>query len=124
MSDGIGERRWVLADGYIPAESTGEPPEMLSHEALCILNTGIEPVRAVLTLYFEDRAPVGPYELQVPARRTLHQRFNELYDPEPVPKGVGYACVIEANAPVVVQQTRLDSRQSENALLSTMGYPA
>ncbi len=124
MTYAIGKRRWVLADGYIPAESTGEAPEMLSHEAVCILNTGAEPVRVVLMLYFEDRDPVGPYELRVAARRTLHQRFNELTDPEPIPKGIGYACVIEADAPVVVQQTRLDSRQSQNALLSTLAYPA
>ncbi len=60
MTYAIGERRWVLADGYIPAESTGEPPEMLSHEAVCVLNTGTDPVRVVLMLYFEDRDPVGP----------------------------------------------------------------
>ncbi|RYH02586.1 sensory rhodopsin transducer [Salipiger sp. IMCC34102] len=124
MSFAIGKRCWVLADGYIPADSTGAPPEMLSHEALCILNTGSDPVRVVLTLYFEDRDPVGPYEFRVEGRRTRHQRFNDLSDPAPVPKGIGYACVLEADAPVVVQQTRLDSRQSENALLSTLAYPA
>ena len=96
---------------------------MLSHEAICILNAGPAPVRVTLTLYFEDRDPVGPYILDVAAQRTVHQRFNELRYPEPVPKGRGYACVLEADAPVVVQQTRLDSRQSENALLSTIGYP-
>ncbi len=120
----LGSRRWVLADGYIPEDSTGAPPEMLSHEAVCILNTGTRPVHVTLLLYFEDRDPVGPYRLEVGPLRTLHQRFNDLEDPEPVPRGQGYACVLDADAPVVVQQTRLDSRQSENALLSTLAYPA
>ncbi|MDT0684152.1 sensory rhodopsin transducer [Roseicyclus sp. F158] len=124
MTKAIGTTLWVLADGYIPGESTGEPPEMLSHEAICVLNTSDKAADLTLTLYFEDREPVGPYELTVEPRRTLHQRFNDLRDPETVPTGIGYACVIEASGPVVVQQTRLDSRQAENALFSTLAYSA
>jgi hypothetical protein len=45
-----------------------------------------------------------------------------LTDPEPIPTGTDFASVIEADVPVVVQHTRLDSRQSENALLSTIAY--
>jgi hypothetical protein len=60
----------------------------------------------------------------VPARRTLHLRFNDLADPEPVPRGTDYASVIESDVPIVVQHTRLDSRQAALALLTTMAYPA
>ena len=49
-------------------------------------------------------------------------RFNGLADPEPVPTDTDYASVIESDVPVVVQHTRLDSRQAENALLSTVAY--
>ena len=35
-----------------------------------------------------------------------------------------YASVIESDVPIVVQHTRLDSRQAENALLSTIAFPA
>jgi hypothetical protein len=35
-----------------------------------------------------------------------------------------FATVIESDVPIVVQQTRLDSRQAENALISTIAYPA
>ncbi|MFC4848048.1 sensory rhodopsin transducer [Hephaestia sp. GCM10023244] len=38
--------------------------------------------------------------------------------------GHRYASVITADAPIVVQHTRLDSRAAEIALLSTMAYPA
>ncbi len=43
-------------------------------------------------------------------------------DPEPVPLGTNYASVIEFDVPIVVQYTRLDSRQAENALLTTIAY--
>ena len=114
---------WAIAEGYIPAGSNGPEPEMLSHETVCLLNTGANDATVDLTLYFADREPVGPYTVIVPARRTQHIRFNDLTDPEPVPTATDYACVIRSDAPVVAQHTRLDSRQAENALISTIAYP-
>jgi hypothetical protein len=119
----IGQRRWAIPEGYIPGGSTGPEPEMESHETACILNAGDRDAQVEITLFFADREPVGPYRLTVPARRTEHLRFDELEDPEPVPKDTDYASVIESDVPIVVQHTRLDSRQSENALLSTMAFP-
>jgi hypothetical protein len=58
----------------------------------------------------------------VPARRTKHIRFNNLTDPEQIPHDTDFASAIESDVPIVVQQTRLDSRQAENALLSTVAY--
>lgn len=123
MGRALGSRIWAIAEGYIPGWSTGPEPEFTSHETACLLNTSDEDARVRITLYFVDREPAGPYEIDVPARRTRHLRFNELEDPEPVPPGTDYASVIESDIPIVVQHTRLDSRQSENALLSTMAYP-
>jgi hypothetical protein len=60
----------------------------------------------------------------VPAKRTKHVRFNELQDPEPIPHDTDYASLIESDVPIVVQHTRLDSRQDANALLSTIAYPS
>lgn len=122
MTDAIGARRRAFADGYIPDWSVGPEPEFISHEAINILNTTESEAQVTLTLYFADREPVGPYRLTVEPRRTLHQRVNDLQDPAPVPRGKGYACVIESDVPVVVQQTRLDSRQAENGLFSTPAY--
>jgi hypothetical protein len=119
----IGHRVWVIAEGYIPDSSTGPAPEMTSHETACILNAAERDARIHITLYFEDRDPVGPYDVTVGARRTLHLRFNELEDPQPVPKATPFASVIESDVPIVVQHTRLDSRQSENALMTTIAYP-
>jgi hypothetical protein len=124
MADTIGTTDWVIAEGYIPGASTGPEPEMTSHETACILNAGDDDAHVSIIVYFQDREPVGPYEVTVPARRTRHVRFNELADPEPVPRDTDYASTISSDVPVVVQHTRLDSRQAQLGLLSTMAYPA
>jgi hypothetical protein len=95
---------------------------MTSHETVCLLNTADEDAHVTLTLFFRDREPAGPYRVTVPARRTLHLRFNDLTDPEPVPRGTDYASLIESDVPIVAQHTRLDSRQAENALITTIAY--
>jgi hypothetical protein len=124
MPGPIGRTRWAIAEGYIPGDSTGPEPEMTSHETLCFLNTGDQDAAVEINLYFEDREPAGPYRLTVPARRTVHQWINDLDDPEPVPKDTDYAMLVEADVPIVVQHTRIDTRQAEAALLSTIAYAA
>ena len=122
MGRPVGHKRWAIAEGYIPGWSNGPEPQMTSHEAACLLNASEEEAHVEITVFFSDREPAGPYRLTVPARRTLHMRFNELEDPEPIPTDTGYASIIESDVPIVVQHTRLDSRQAENALLSTIAY--
>ena len=118
----IGKRRWAIAEGYIPGTSTGAGRAFESHETACLLNTGPTDARVEITLYFADREPVGPYRVVVGSRRTLHLRFNDLTDPAPVPRDTDYASVIEADVPIIVQHTRLDSRQSALALISTIAF--
>ena len=122
MAEPLGRRVWAIAEGYIPPDSTGPAPAMISHETACILNVSDQPAEIEITIYFSDREPAGPYRLTVEPRRTKHLRFNDLTDPEPVPLGTDYASVIRSSIPVVVQHTRLDSRQAENALLSTIAW--
>ncbi len=122
--EAIGRTRWVIAEGYIPSWSNGPEPEMTSHETASIVNTGDADAHVRITCFFADREPAGPYEVTVPARRTSHLRFNQLEDPEPIPEATEYASVIESDVPIVVQHTRLDSRQEQNALLSTIAHPA
>ena len=121
-TNAIGRRRWAIAEGYIPGWSNGPEPELESHETCCILNAGDQPANIRITVYFTDREPVGPYRVEVPAQRTTHLRFNGLTEPEPIPKDTPFASIIESDVPVVVQHTRLDSRQAENALMTTMAF--
>jgi hypothetical protein len=120
----MGATRWAIPEGWIPSTSTGPEPAMTSHETVCLLNTGHDDAHVEITCFFADRDPVGPYHVTIPAQRTRHVRFNDLDDPEPVPRDTDYASVIVSDVPVVAQHTRLDSRQPANALLSTIAYPA
>jgi hypothetical protein len=104
MNTPVGHRRWAIAEGYVPGWSSGPEPQFTSHETACLLNVSDEDAHVEITVFFSDREPVGPYRLTVPALDT------------------DYASVIESDVPVVVQHTRLDSRQAENALLSTIAY--
>jgi hypothetical protein len=123
MTEALGHRVWAIAEGYIPPYSTGETRQLASHETACILNAGGEDAKVEITIYFANRDPVGPYVVTVPARRTLHLRFDELSDPEPIPADTDFSSVLVSNVPIVVQHTRLDSRQAALALLSTIAHP-
>jgi hypothetical protein len=118
----IGKRRWAIAEGFIPASSHGPEPLMKSHETACILNAGNHDAHVRITIFFADREPAGPFEITVAAQRTRHVRFNDLATPEKIPEATDYSSVIESDVPVVVQHTRLDSRQDANALLTTIAY--
>jgi hypothetical protein len=121
MKDAIGKLRWAIAEGYIPEGSHG-PEAMQSHETACILNANDSDATVEIRIYFADREPAGPYRVIVPARRTAHVRFDKLADPEPIPRATEYASTLESDLPIVVQHTRLDSRQAENALMTTLAY--
>lgn len=123
MNSAVGHKTWAIPEGYIPGKSSGEGKEFTSHETVCILNTGIRDAHIEITIYFTDRDPVGPYKITVQGQRTMHLWFNDLKDPEEIPKDTDYASVIRSDVPIVVQHTRLDTRQAENALLTTIAYP-
>jgi hypothetical protein len=120
----IGRKIWAIPGGHIPLFSSGHEPEYTSHDQLCLLNTMDEEAQVEMTIFYTDREPVGPYHLVVPARRVRHVRFNDLIDPEALPVDTEYASVIESNIPIIVQFSRLDSSQAENAILSAMVFPA
>ncbi|MGH8191595.1 MAG: sensory rhodopsin transducer [Rhodanobacteraceae bacterium] len=119
----IGRKLWVIPEGYIPPDSLEEKgTRFVSHEAACLLNANDEDAHIEITLYFVDKNPVGPYRVPLPARRTKHLRFNDLEDPERVPRDTPFSSVIESDIPIVVQHTRLDSRREALGLLSTIAW--
>ena len=86
------------------------------------MNSGDRDAHVAITIFFADRDPVGPYRVTVSARRTLHLRFNDLDDPQPIPRDTDYSSVFESDEAIIVQHTRMDSRHSEVSLLSTTAY--
>lgn len=118
----VGKKIWAIAEGYIPSWSHGPGREFESHEAACILNTNDVEVHIELTIYYANKDPVGPYKITVPPKRTLHLRFNDLRNPQSIPLATEYSSVFISDIPIVVQHTRLDSRQNANALLSSIAF--
>lgn len=116
-----GEKHWIIPDGYIPPTSSGA---LQSHESVCVLNTSHEDAQLLFTIFFEDREPMENIPYLVPGRRTKHIRTNSLLkNGAPIPVGVPYAIEIVSDIPVIVQYSRLDSTQAENALMSVVAYP-
>jgi len=117
----IGRKRWSIAEGYIPSQSSFSDRALVSHETACILNAGDQDAHVCITVFFADREPVV-YGVTVSARRTLHLRFNDLKDPETVPRDTDFSSVFESDVPIIVQHTRLDSRHAEISVMSTTAY--
>lgn len=120
--DAIGRKRWAIAEGCIPSQSSFSDRALISHETACILNANDVDAHVRITVLFADREPTGPYRVTVPARRTLHLRFNDLKDPAPIPRDTDYSSVFESDVPIVLQHTRLDSRRAEISLMSSTAY--
>jgi hypothetical protein len=124
MARTIGATVWAIAEGYIPGASTGAGPALTSHETVCILNAGERDAEVRITAFFADREPVGPFRMAAKARPTRHIKFNDLGEPPAIPRDTGFSSLIEADVPIVVQHSRLDSRQPALALMSTIAFPA
>jgi len=121
MYQARGEKIWYIPDGYIPEVSSGN---LTSHESVCVLNCSSEDALLRFTIFFEDREPLEDIMHVVPARRAKHIRTSSLgKDGESIPIGVPYAIEVISDVPVVVQYSRLDATQAENALMSVMAYP-
>jgi hypothetical protein len=90
LSD-FGRLRWAIPEGYIPSGSVDpNNPALLSHEDACLLMASDRDAEVLITLYFKNREPVGPYRIALPARRTKHLRFNDLTQLERVPRDAPY----------------------------------
>jgi hypothetical protein len=60
----------------------------------------------------------------VKARRTRRVRINDLIFPEAVPLEVDYAALIEADNPVVIQFTRVDTGHAEKSWAGGIAFPS
>lgn len=73
-SSDFGRLRWAIPEGYIPSGSVDpDDPALLSHEDACLLNASNRDAEVLITLYFEDREPVGPY--RIVCRRGVRSTF-------------------------------------------------
>ena len=119
----IGQRVWVIPGGRIPASGSGREPDFTSRDELWLLNTSSTNAETELTVYWSDRAPVGPYLLTVDAERVRCVRVNDLIDPEALRLEQPYALVVHSSVPIVVQVARYDTRQPEQTMSWSLAFP-
>lgn len=121
MHTPIGKTVWAFADLFWPKVDNGQ--DYVSHEAICVLNLSDQTAHIDLTFYFEDQEPLH-LQTVCPARRTNHIRLDRLKGENGalLPRGAGYAAVLESDIPLVAHYTRVDTTQPELALMTTVGY--
>jgi hypothetical protein len=117
---------WLIPDGFV-APSTLEEREngWFSHEAICILNVSNEDAEFFVDVFFMDREPVTDRRFIVGARRTSRVIIGEGYAIEGsqtlgVPLGIAFSVRVRSVASLAIQYTRVDTRASNNALMSAI----
>lgn len=119
--ENLGKCTWLIPDAFWAVKDNGD---YVSHEAVCVLNTGDKDAEIKFTLYYEDRDPVFGLTSTCPAKRTHHIRMDKLVDSEGnhIARGVPYAMLVESNVPVVCQYSRCDTTQPELSFMGLLGY--
>jgi len=116
-----GKTEWFIPDAYYPGIDNGT---YVSHEAVCVLNTGDADAHIEITLYFEDKEPKTGFTAVCPARRTNHIRMDKIVnaDGSKVERNVPYAMLVTSDVPIVVQYSRCDTTQKELAFMGVLAY--
>lgn len=120
---GIGSLRWVLTGGRIPLNSVGVEPENTGRDEMIILNAGTEPAEVSVTIFYQDREPVGKYLLTVAPERCRTIRINDLIDPEPVPLDTEYTVGIVSDQLIVADFFRKDSGSGKLETVRLGSFP-
>lgn len=121
--DSATSTEWTFAAGVIPERSSGREPENTSRNVLCLLNATESDGCAEVMIFHEDREPVGPYRISLPAKRVRHVRINDLIDPQAVPYGVPYGLAITSDVRVAAQLVYVDTADGRFAVTALPGTP-
>ena len=115
-----GKKTWLIPDAFYNSVWHGQ----VSHESVCVINTSDENAKVHLTLLFEDRDKMDDFYAECKPGRTHHIRMDKQVSAsgKTVPQDVPYAILVESNVEIVVQYSRLDTSQSEMALMSVIAY--
>ena len=121
MHQSNGKTFWFIPDAFYPVTDNGE---YVSHEAVCVLNTNDEDAHISITLFFEDKEPIGGFEAVCGARRTNHIRMDRIVskDGRKVERGIPYAMTVESDVPVIVQYSRCDTTQAPLSFMGLLAY--
>lgn len=120
MNTTLGQTCWVISDKFIPNWKIRDVSAPLSSETMCVLNTSAQDASMEVVVYFDDRDPLGPFKVAVPARRLSKLNFNDFILPEPIPYDTCFAAVIQSDIPVVVQGGHFEVYDKESVRLEHM----
>lgn len=119
--EGEGAKVWLIPDAYLPESGSDA---LQGHEAICLLNTGTRDAHVTIDFYFEDREPIRNVTLTLGAERTWHVRLDDSKQiGVALPRLVPYAIRVRSDINIVVQYSRMDTTQTNLALMTTMGWP-
>jgi hypothetical protein len=117
---------WLIPDGYIPKGGN----EVLSHEAICILNTHKKAVKIKVDIYFIDQDPVRNVAFTIQGKRSARIILSKSYQLDipgvyilDVPEEVPFSLRIRSKYRLAIQYTRLDTRFPSMALMSIFVPP-
>lgn len=117
-----GAKNWFFPDCYLP--EVDEAAVAPSHETISILNPSEESVRLEVAIYFEDRQPIEGLEIEVDGKRDIHVRLDQFeeYTGVEIPRETPYGLAITGEGKVICQHSRLDARNDNLSLFTSMGY--
>ena len=117
----IGKNEWSIADGFMSPTAS---ENYVSHEAVCVLNLSGRTAHIQLTIYFENRPPMGGFAAECESERTNHIRLDRIRNAagEAIPHDVPYAVRVVSDQPIVVQHSRMDVSQPNMTLMTTIAY--
>ncbi len=118
----LGSKKWLIAGGRIPLQSTGKEPDLLSQDKIAVLNTGNKKAGITINVFFGDRLVESSAVIVIPAQRIRKIRINDLIDPIPVPLEENYALEITSDRPLVIQFLQMNTASSEISITGTMAY--
>jgi len=117
-----GAKKWFFPDGYLPEPD--DSPIAPSHETVSIMNLAENKATVEVTVFFEDREPIEGVELEVEGRRDVHVRLDRFqeYSGVEIPKETPYGLELVSDVKVVCQLSRMDTRDDNLSLFTTIGY--
>ena len=116
-----GRTEWFIPDGFMSSTANGK---LVSHEAICVLNTSNEDAEIAFEIYFEDREPLKGFCAHCPARRAVHVRLDQITNTDgiAIPKDTPYGVFVKTSVPIALQYSRMDVSQAEMALMTSVPY--
>ena len=77
MSKPAGCKRWSVAEGHVAKRADGAEPDG-ANDVLWLLNASTHEAHVEIMVYFEHRAPAGPYRFTLLPKRSRRVRWQDL----------------------------------------------